>query len=279
MYLSPRDTSISPHEFEVIRLPHTSTRAFQPTKTMEEGHVDNSVRSNGEEEDDYDEGEGETEEGLLDRDIQAKTAYYDYTAEKQMSQTDSKLFYQRSKLEAQKTGGSHWENSQHSHPGSPRSRAFSQSFGQEQGDLARSGSIHSMQSISNHPGKYKSALPIGLPSLDKPPGENIIQTPGIGVDPFGTASLPPVQSLLQADRAARSHVTHPSLPHEHKPLLENEGIHGAGAGVGLGTGAGGFAHNDDQITSELSAIYTNIQKVLDIRHKYIRLSLQGSSEK
>jgi AMP deaminase len=60
--------------------------------------------------------------------------------------------------------------------------------------------------------------------------------------------------------------------------LETEGLHGAGAGVGVGNGAGGFAHSDDNITSELSTIYTNIQKILDIRHKYIRLSLQQDGD-
>jgi AMP deaminase len=57
--------------------------------------------------------------GMLLRDRQQKTAYYDYTAEKQLSQTDAKLFYQRSQLEAQKTGGSNWGQSQSSPPGSP----------------------------------------------------------------------------------------------------------------------------------------------------------------
>jgi len=61
-------------------------------------------------------------------------------------------------------------------------------------------------------------------------------------------------------------------------LLETEGLHGAGAGVGLGYGVGGFAHNDAHITSELSTIYTNIQTILDIRHKYIRLSLQEDGD-
>lgn len=32
--------------------------------------------------------------------------------------------------------------------------------------------------------------------------------------------------------------------------------------------------SDSNVTAELSAIYTNVQKVLDLRHKYIRLSLQ-----
>jgi AMP deaminase len=59
------------------------------------------------------------QDGMLLRDRQQKTAYYDYTAEKQLSQTDAKLFYQRSQLESQKTGGSNWGQSQSSPPASP----------------------------------------------------------------------------------------------------------------------------------------------------------------
>lgn len=84
--------------------------------------------------------------------------------------------------------------------------------------------------------------------------------------------------MLRADKEARDHKAHPYLPHEPKPLLETEGLHGAGAGVGVGNGAGGFADNDANITSELSTIYTNIQKILDIRHKYMRLSLQQDGD-
>lgn len=86
------------------------------------------------------------------------------------------------------------------------------------------------------------------------------------------------ESLLRADQEARDHHVHPGLPHEHKPLLETEGVHGAGAGIGVGTGAGGFAHTDANITAELSTIYTNIQKILDTRHKYMRLSLQQDGD-
>lgn len=50
----------------------------------------------------------EAHDGILPRDIQRKTAYYDYAAEKQLSQADAKLFYQRSQLEGQMTGGSNW---------------------------------------------------------------------------------------------------------------------------------------------------------------------------
>lgn len=80
-----------------------------------------------------------TQEGMLPRDIQRKTAYYDYAAEKQMSQADMKLFYQRSQLEAHRTGGSSY-----SPQGSPiiRSRTFSN----KEADQQLSGSLHSVNS-------------------------------------------------------------------------------------------------------------------------------------
>jgi AMP deaminase len=95
-------------------------------------------------------------------------------------------------------------------------------------------------------------------------------------DHIGSYQRP--ESLLRADQLARDHAEHPEVPYESKPSLATEGLHGAGAGVGLGSGAGGFAHSDAGITAELSAIYSNIQKVLDLRHKYMRLSLQGQSD-
>jgi AMP deaminase len=91
------------------------------------------------------------QDGMLPRDIQRKTAYYDYAAEKQLSQADAKLFYQRSQLEAQKTGGSNWGNSQSSPQGSPVliARSFSNVFDVEQAEIRRSGSVKSMLSGHN----------------------------------------------------------------------------------------------------------------------------------
>lgn len=93
----------------------------------------------------------DVDEGMLPRDIQRKTAYYDYAAEKTLSQADAKLFYQRSQLEAQKTGGSNWGNSQHSPQGSPvlMPRSFSNVFEAEQASMRRSGSVNSMKSWHN----------------------------------------------------------------------------------------------------------------------------------
>lgn len=117
--------------------------------------------------------------------------------------------------------------------------------------------------------QYRPAPPVGLADLEKLPEANTIQDPGFKSYP---ASLPKQESLLRADREARAHEAHPNLPHESKPMLSSEGLHGAGAGVGIGSGAGGFASGDAHITSELSTIYSNIQKILDRRHKYMRLS-------
>jgi AMP deaminase len=75
---------------------------------------------------------------MLPRDKQRKTAYYDYAAEKELSQADAKLFYQRSQLEAQ--------NSQQGSPvAMPRS--YSSVFSDlELAGVRRSGSVNSVKS-------------------------------------------------------------------------------------------------------------------------------------
>src|ERR1700742_1227104 len=46
------------------------------------------------------------EDGMLPRDKQRKTAYYDYASEKQMSHEEAKQFYQRAQLESRSVAGS-----------------------------------------------------------------------------------------------------------------------------------------------------------------------------
>ncbi|KAF2850695.1 AMP deaminase [Plenodomus tracheiphilus IPT5] len=207
----------------------------------------------------------EDADGMLPRDKQRRTAFYDYTAEKQMSHTEAKQFYQRHQLETQYGG------SQAGDTYSPamRAKTFPASMGTEGVDfLSRADSIRSRRSNASLATQaHRSALPVGVSHADasQEPPSHVANVHG------GYDQLDP---LLQADLHARSHAQHPELPHEPKPLLAAEGIHGAGAGIGVGSGAGGFAMSDSNVTAELSAIYTNVQKVLDLRHKYIRLSLQ-----
>jgi AMP deaminase len=209
--------------------------------------------------------EHDDEEGLLPRDKQRRTAYYDYTAEKQMSHQEAKQFYQKHKLD-----------SDESYSPLLRAKTMPSTHGLESDMLSRGDSIRSRQSNRSaaiNRTNYQSALPVGMGSLDgrsHDPASHGLDTPKGGDWKIEE------NDLIRADLLAREHANHPAVPHEPKPLLATEGLHGAGAGIGVGTGAGGFAADDAHVTAELSSIYTNVQKILDLRHKYIRLSLQGS---
>ena len=50
---------------------------------------------------------------------------------------------------------------------------------------------------------------------------------------------------------------------------------GISIGEPAGIGSTSYADADPQVTAELTSIFKNIQQVIDLRHKYIRLSLQG----
>jgi AMP deaminase len=184
-----------------------------------------------------------------------------------MSHSEAKQFYQRHRLESQHGG------SQAGDAYSPvmRAKTFPATFGNGDG-VEKAESVRSRKSnvnLGNSIQGHKPTLPIGISqpdySQESRSHPHITEAPGLNInqDPY-----------LQADQQARAHEQHPNLPHEPKPLLAEQGIHGAGAGVGIGGGQGGFAMSDSSVTAELSAIYTNVQKVLDLRHKYTRLSLQ-----
>lgn len=230
------------------------------------------------------EGEGPV---LLNRDRQKRTTHYNYQLEKQMSHVEAKQFYQNQRGGASSTAlldGQPSQSQSHTPVAarSPqtKSRTFSSYAGGDANAFSRSGSLRSLKSAG-----YKSALPLGLSDPNKHPNAASVQTPGLGLFEQSQYPMPPQPGPPQAealekakdgywnaDRAAESHSHHPGVPHEPKPLLEKEGIHGAGAGVGIESA------NDSSVTTELQTIYSNIQKVMDIRHKYIRLSLQGPED-
>lgn len=225
-------------------------------------------------------------EGMLPRDRQKRTPHYNERLEKQMSHMEAKQFYQnQQQMQRQNTVDeaalAMWRsNTGDGSPLAGRSPVMkAKTFGAgpagtvaaaaDGSGLHRTPSMRSKQSMQD--GMYRSALPVGLSDPNKPPGSATVQAPDLGRFAglnarTGTQADDP---YLRADKDAQAHGHHPNLPHEAKPLLEKEGIHGAGAGVGI------EAHNDSSVTSELNAIYTNIQKILDFRHKYMRLSLQS----
>jgi len=208
--------------------------------------------------------DNDEQEGVLLRDRQRRTTHYSATLDKAMTHNEAKQFYQRQRGDGD---GSNSPIIKHR-------------------DLSRKASVTSRISISTPASAFdvqeslcRIVPPTGLADPDKDPEAAHIQMPnmasGSALDGDATKGLDP---YLLADEQARSHNMHPDLPHESKPLLEKEGIHGAGAGFGQGNSTGGFAASDGKVTAELTAIFSNIQKILDIRHKYIRLSLQGLTD-
>ena len=202
---------------------------------------------------------------VLPRDQQRKTAFYDYASEKSLSLTDAKLFYQhqleqQTSTDSQNVLGRTWKAS----PVEEDIRGY--------GDKAevrfRGPSDVDINHSASSTGLKRPNEPLGASSDDLL--GNTRTRPSRDPD-----AEPELDALLAADQSARSHSVHPKLPHELKPsFLSEQGVHGAGAGVGIGNGMGGFAIDDSAVTSELTTIYSNIQKILDMRHSFIRLSLQ-----
>ena len=216
-------------------------------KTPKGGH---GHTQEGEEQDDT--------QGMLPRDRQRKTTHYSERIERQMSHVEAKQFYQNQQRQNTIDEGMAGDG-----PTSAKSLLFKAStFGGIGTRLADA--------------EYRRVLPTGLSAPGKPPESATVQTPNMGrfeeADAVMDRHPPPDDAYWPADRAAQAHDHRPQLPHEPKPMLESEGVHGAGAGVGID------ARQDFNVTTELNAIYTNIQRVLELRHKYMRLSLQGPGD-
>ncbi|KAF2397590.1 AMP deaminase [Trichodelitschia bisporula] len=191
----------------------------------------------------------QTEQGLLPRDKQRKTAFYDYASEKIIHDQEVRQMYQHHhQLDIPPMDGV-----------SPlmRARTMPAGLGADGDILSRTDSLR-----SRHGGRTGAPTPV----TDRTQQDSTHQ---------GTVPQVPQanEALRQGNQTVRDGTRHVQLP--QSSIIINEGIHGAGAGVGVGNGPGTFATSDASVTAELSAIYTNIQKVLDIRKKYIELSFQG----
>ncbi|MCJ1403946.1 AMP deaminase [Xylographa trunciseda] len=198
-----------------------------------------------------------TAQGLLPRDHQPKTAYYDYTSEKKLSHAEARLFYQRHQMDQEQ------QTLADSRTLPRRTLASSTNADGETGGISRTGSMASGRSYGrSHNGSlYHSALPVGLASLEKPVDVADIQGPDLeDFDPHRLQGIP--KDSAQATGAFSCY-----------DLTAEQGDENSEA-VGTSTANAGYLNNDSNVTSELSAIYTNIQRIIDIRHKYIRLSLQ-----
>ena len=206
---------------------------------------------------------GATIQGLPPQDQHMKTAYYDYASEKKLSHAEARLFYQRHQMEQEH------QTFVDSRTLSRRTLASSSNAEGETGEISRRGSMVSGRSYGNNNGVsfYHSVAPVGLASFDKPVDVADIQGPDLrSFDPHGLHPRQEKRCLHTTNVQAKG--SHPDS------ILEVEQDDGEKLDIGTGAASGGYVDSDLNVTSELSTIYTNIQRIIDIRHKYIRLSLQ-----
>lgn len=205
-------------------------------------------------------------DGMLPRDMPKKTAFYDPVTDRQMSQTDAKLFYQRRQVEGQKTA-SPWAPLAESAQESPAMSA-------------------SVSSLANH-----AAFDLGSAAMASPvAGQRLAYAPPTTAQAAGDEKVlkrdPSVASVSGgATQGNRSYVQLNELPNlsttglsgaHIDPAVQQQMLLTTGAVAGIGSST--YMDADRHITAELSTIFKNIHKVLDIRHKYIRLSLQGPND-
>lgn len=280
--MEPQSGSTSPKELAPVDLPSEEDELESEVLGSDD---DSDVDQQGGRHDIEGEGDGGAE-GMLPRDIPKRSAYYDPVAERQMTQTDAKLFYQRSQHRAD---GSNWGQSQATAPASPVfSTGFAklhETFGsQSHTSAAAQQGITSHPHPSNlHPSASSLSLPPSAPGFNRLPSYNRLPDVGglnIRDVPMGpesaprTATRPSLVGHGSNQSPAAAHFSHDeSVPLDDHVQPDMGLPDGAAAGIGSG-----FVDEDPHIAAELSSIFGNIQKCLDIRHKYIRLSLQRDGD-
>ncbi|EFX01540.1 AMP deaminase [Grosmannia clavigera kw1407] len=212
------------------------------------------------------------EGGMLLRDMPQRTAFYDSIDERQMSQSDAKLFYQRSQLDLQQLKQ---PALQFDPVGSPLV------------------SVPTASSVADP----SHGLP-PLPSSDYGFGEVDLDAAAAAVGAAGGTSTMPgesgpsnlgataVTAGMTATAAAVTPIMAPSATMIPTAAAMASGSLGGGLssltglsiGEPSGIGSRTYADADPQITTELAAIFVDIKKFIDLRRKYIGLSLQGPTD-
>jgi len=206
--------------------------------------------------------EVDMQEGMLPRDLPKKTAFYDRVSERQLTQTDAKLFYQRSQAETR----SQMHTAQITPHGSPimSSAGLASALGQIPGDLP---------GFNPSSGSVKSLDVDPSPVAEVGNGYTLRRDPSL----FNVASPPSRGSHADPGSVIAAAAAAASLPgNQIDPAVQQQMLLNSGAVAGIGSST--YMDADPQITAELSTIFQNIQKLLDLRHKYMRLSLQGPSD-
>ncbi|CAK7225055.1 AMP deaminase [Sporothrix bragantina] len=228
------------------------------------------------------------QEGMLPRDMPKRSAYYDPVADRQMSQSDAKLFYQLSQLDLQKAALQQQQQQQLLQHQTPTGSPVIQGAAGQGVDATGGHGIPPRSPLGSN-ARFSDSIP--RPSTSGGASHGFGQGAGVGVvDMHDAASVSQMAvdgSVLGGGVGGGSALDMDTGPDIFSAGLApdfNAGVAAAGVASGAsglsigepqGIGSTSYADADPQITSELTSIFKNIQKVIDLRHKYIRLSLQG----
>ncbi|KAH8708016.1 AMP deaminase [Beauveria bassiana] len=202
---------------------HTRESDWEDDETASHGNADSEPAGEAPEAIDPTQAE-ELQEGMLLRDVPKRTTFYDPVAERQMTQTDAKLFYQRSQIDLRGDSNEWVEKTPQQSP--------------------------SIQAGS------RSATDYGADSLIlEQDGENL-----------SSQELP-------MNRIHAGHVPMSSV--QASAILQEQCMSGVS---NSGLASNSFLDTEPHVTSELAAITRDIQKIVDLRRRYVMLSSQGPDD-
>lgn len=187
---------------------------------------------------------------LLPRDQQEKTATYDYAYEKSLSHAESRLFYQHHQLAAQNSDIV---------PPSPAANSNTQP---EEPPVDYPAPMKNLNQGSDEGSLFSESDPSTLLQSE--------------TDGPSSQSHYLEEDEVEANASVQNQAALLSAVHGQAPYqAASEGLQSTGLGIGQAQVASGFTSSNAAVTSELSAIYRKIKKLLDRRAKYMELSLQG----
>ncbi|OAA65417.1 AMP deaminase [Niveomyces insectorum RCEF 264] len=265
------------------KVPHTLRKSrFSVGEDGGLGGDDNEQQEEEEEEEGSNvvgEGEGSAgaamlQEGMLPRDVPKRTAFYDPIAERQMSQSDAKLFYQLSQLDLQKAAAATnaQQYQQQQAPGESPMVPL-EGYGDATPSLARQASTTTAFSAGLGPGRGYGGADTDAASVSLQAVDGSVAGGGVAVGVRGGGD-----SNIDRFSAGLSPGPGPGPgPGLGSAAAMGGSMNASGVSIAepANIGSTSYADSDPQITSELASIFKNIQKMIDLRHKYLRLSLQG----
>lgn len=212
---------------------------------------------------------GEREGGSWSEDELAKTARYNYAAEKSISHVDAKLFYQRHQYET---------SQQDSETITPLTRNGTTSI-EELERLSRTDSVASRQNWAGSRQRQTKNILSVLPTGDLGEEEPDTRRPNLSSDLHASPTYGLQSNRLSGHDATRASASQSNrIARQDGPSSIKVSTKIPSSGIERETQPSTMTMGDSFIAPELQVICASIRNVLDIRHRYIALSLQGPND-